>query len=369
MNKKKILHIQVLPKLSGVQKISLEILKNLSNDSYEKWILFSKSTDKGDQEECINKFKDAGVNVLLSSKLKREISFKDFLAMYEIYKLCKKEQFDIVHTHSTKPGFIGRIAAWFAKTPYIIHTVHGISFHKFTKFPLKQFYWSCEMFSSIFCDKIISVNKYYLKYFRWFKNKTFTIYNGLDFSRFLQVNNNIDKSEVKILFVGRLDFQKDPLSLLQAANIVCKKLSNVSFTIVGDGEKYKECENYIINNDLTNQIKLEGWKNNVEDYYATHDIFAMSSIYESFGLIFLEAGFYNLPVVATNVEGIPEVILNGKTGFLSNPKDFSSMASNIINLIENYNMRKEMGKEAKKRVLTLFNSKQMIDSYIKFYEY
>ncbi|MEG2761132.1 MAG: hypothetical protein RR921_07355, partial [Mucinivorans sp.] len=89
---KKILHIQVLPKLSGVQKISLEIFKALPCDEFEKWVLFSDSTEDGDQQACIDAFRATGAKVVLSSRLKRAIGFSDIGAMREIYKLCKAEK-------------------------------------------------------------------------------------------------------------------------------------------------------------------------------------------------------------------------------------------------------------------------------------
>jgi hypothetical protein len=180
---KKILHIQVLPKLSGVQRISLEILKNLPNAEYEKYVLFSNDTvDENLKTQCVEAFQKEGVKVLFSKYMYRKIGLKDIFTFFEIYKLCRQEQFDIVHTNSTKPGIIGRIPAKLAHVPLVIHTVHGLAFHKFIKFPKWQFYWFCEMFASFFCDKIVLVNKYYAQYFKLFKAKLITIYNGSDFS-------------------------------------------------------------------------------------------------------------------------------------------------------------------------------------------
>lgn len=236
---KKILHIQVLPKLSGAQKVSLEILKSLPAD-YDKYILFSDTSNCSDKTDCQEQFEKTGAKVLFMKELKREISLSDITACIKIYRLCRKEKFDIVHTNSTKPGIIGRIAATLARVPLIVHTVHGLAFHRFLKFPKWQFYWLCEMFASMFCDKIILVNQYYMKYFKWFRKKTCVLYNGMDYS--LLPVYPIPHFDVKVLFVGRLDSQKDPISILKAAQIVCKRRPDTTFTLVGDGEKRAECE-------------------------------------------------------------------------------------------------------------------------------
>ena len=363
----KILHIQVLPKLAGVQKISLEILKSLPPE-IEKYILFADTLDCGDKEKCIEQFSKAGVKVLFSKNLKREINLKDFKVIIEIYRLCKKERFDIVHTNSTKPGIVGRIAASLAQVPLVIHTVHGLSFHKFVKFPKWQFYWACEMFASLFCHKIVLVNKYYAKYFKWFRKKTITIYNGIDFTSMplLQKQENI-ASSIRILFVGRLDTQKNPICLLQAAKIVCSRYPNAIFTLVGDGEFYNECQNFITTHNLQNNIKLAGWQTNVTPYYSNNDIFVSSSIYEAFGLTFLEAGYYGLPIVATNVEGIPEVVKDGITGLLCNPNDYITLANNIIKLISNKALQIQLGNSGKERCEQLFSANRMTATYKKLY--
>ncbi len=366
----KILHIQVLPKLSGVQKVSLEIFKKLNDDKYDKYILFSDSLDCGDRTECIKEFEETGAKVLFSKHLKREISISDFPALIELFKLCKREKFDIVHTNSTKPGIIGRIAAYLAGVPLVVHTIHGLSFHKFVKFPLWQFYWACEMFASIFCHKIVIVNKYYTKYFKWFKNKTCTIYNGVDYSKFPATSTGDlakKKGRIDILFVGRLDKPKNPLQLLEAARRLHPTHPNAHFCFVGDGEYMGQCRNFISDNNLEDCASLEGWRTNVYDYYRRSDIFAVPSIYEAFGIMFLEAGYYKLPVCSTTAEGIPEVVINNTTGLLSEPNDDDAFTKNLALLIDNAKLRKQMGSSGYIHVTKCFDSSRMVKEYLKIY--
>lgn len=365
---KKILHIQVLPKLSGVQKVSLNILKSLPAE-YDKYILFGDLLDSGDKADCIKQFEKVGVKVLLLSELKREICWNDIHAFWKIFKLCKKEKFDIVHTNSTKPGIIGRIAATLAGVPLVVHTVHGLAFHQFMKFPRWHFYWLCEMCASLFCDKIILVNQYYSKYFKWCRKKICTIYNGIDFSELpTPVPKVRDYHPLKILFVGRLDEQKDPFTMLKAFQIVCEKYPKTTFTLVGDGKLYSDCKDFIQSQGLQDKVNLVGWQQKVSNYYLSHDIFVMSSIYEAFGLVFLDAGYYNLPSVATDVEGIPEVVKDKKTGLLSHPYDHIALAQNVIYLIEHADKRIELGKNAHKYVTLNFNLNRMESRYLQIYE-
>lgn len=367
--KKKILHIQVLPMLAGVQKISLDILSNLSDEEYEKWILFSDDMDEDTKKNCEQAFKKNNVKVIFSKKIHREICFSDIAALIEIYRLCRNEKFDIVHTNSSKPGIIGRIAAFCARVPLVVHTVHGLAFHDFVKFPVWQFYWLCEMIASLFCHKIVLVNQYYLKYFKCFKHKTTTIYNAIQYESLPENNiNTRGNTPLKVLYVGRLDTQKDPITMLRAAQIVIDKFPNCFFTIVGGGERYCECEKYVEENSLSGKIDLVGWQNDVSSYYASHNVFISSSIYEAFGLVFLEAGFYQMPVVATNVEGIPEVVKDGYTGLLFNPKDYNKFAEFILKLLTDEDMRIKYGENAKQWVTTNFTIDKMVKLYIELYD-
>ena len=367
---KKILHIQVLPKLSGVQNISYEILKGLPIDEYEKFILFSSEGTTGDKEFLEKKFESIGVKVLYSDNLIRELDTKkDFLAYKEIKALCKKEKFDIVHTNSSKPGVIGRIAAFTAGVPLVVHTVHGLAFHKFVKFPKWQFYYLCEMFASLFCHKIVLVNKFYASYFRLFKRKVSTIYNAIDYKKFEGIQKcPKNDGKIRVLFVGRLDPPKNSLGLLRAAKLVIEQNSNVIFTLVGDGEFMPDCKKFIEDNNLKSNVVLAGWQNNPGTFYAESDIFAASSIYEAFGLMFLEAGYFHLPICATNVEGVPEVVADGVSGFLSEPNDDKSLAENLLKLCNDEKLRLKMGDESFKRATEVFNIQNMVLGYRKVYE-
>jgi len=357
--------------MAGAQRISFEILKSLPDRDFEKFVLFGTEITGEKRLECQRLFESVGVKVIYSSKLKRTIGLSDIGALYFIYKLCKRFHFDIVHTHSTKPGIIGRIGATLARVPYVMHTVHGLAFHKFLKFPQWQFYWLCEMFASCFCDRIILVNKYYSRYFKWFKSKTSTIYNGVDLSKYLtdgkKLEEGLDNKDVKILFVGRLDAQKDPLTLLKATRIVISQTENVQFTIVGNGTLFETCQRFIRDNNIESRVALANWHEDMLPFYRDHDILVSTSIYESFGLVFVEAGCNCLPTVATNVEGIPEVVKDGETGLLTDARNYEGIANHLLYLVRNSQARKTMGINAYNWVTSTFSAERMANEYLDVY--
>jgi glycosyltransferase involved in cell wall biosynthesis len=350
-----------------VQKISLEILQKLGDD-YEKYIIFSSETCTGNMTETIQSFENAGVTVIFVNSLIRELNLKkDLRALKQIYKICKEYKFDIVHTHSSKTGVLGRIAATLAGVPNVVHTVHGVSFTKFTP----KFKWICyylyEMFASLFCDKIILVNEYYKKYFKYCKKKVQTIYNAIDYTKLSQPKVERDDNIIELLFVGRLDRQKDPLTMLMAFREVEKIHKNIRLTIVGDGDLTQSCQKFITESKLDDKVTFAGWQNDTAKFYANADIFVSSSIYEAFGLTFLEAGYFRLPVVATNVEGIPEIVLDKKTGLLSEPRDYKAMARNIRKLCGDVKRRKKLGDNGYSYVTSAFSLDKMVSAYEEVY--
>jgi glycosyltransferase involved in cell wall biosynthesis len=114
-------------------------------------------------------------------------------------------------------------------------------------------------------------------------------------------------------------------------------------------------------------VNFAGWQNSLSDYYQAADIFISSSIYEAFGLTFLEAGYHKLPIISTNVEGIPEVVLNEKTGLLCNPRDYNVMSENIIRLSNDSQLRSLLGKNGYKYVTKKFSVSDMVSKYEAVY--
>ena len=370
MEKIKLVHVQVLPILTGAQKISLNIFRNLDPERYDMYLICAPESLEYEynNNSLIIEAKKLSVTVIILQSLKREIGLHDFKTFCHLIKIFKKHRFDVIHTHTSKTGFLGRIAAKLTGCKKVIHTVHGISFHKFEKIHKRYFYIFLEIIAGLFCDKFILVNRYYKRKF-WFipKRKIMTIYNGIDFS---ELRQKIERSDdiTRLIFIGRLDKQKSPLDFVKAVEIVIKSYENVEANIVGTGEYYSELMRYIRDNNLLKKVKLLGWRTDVPELLAKSDILCTTSIYEAFGLVFCEAGYTGLPSVATNVEGIPEVVVNNKTGILVPPKQPILFAEAIIKLIKNRKLAYEMGKSAKIYVYRNFGLSNMIERYKELYE-
>ncbi|ECI3445885.1 glycosyltransferase family 1 protein, partial [Salmonella enterica subsp. houtenae] len=283
---------------------------------------------------------------------------------------------DIVHTNSTKPGILARIAARMSGVKKIVHTVHGISFYKGQNVIKRLVYWAIECAALQFGDINVCVNNYYLKYYKnFFWKKNISIFNGYDFSELLLYtnSNNVRFSNKKdnvfsFLFVGRLDMQKDPITLIKAFSILASKYPYIILDIVGDGELMEASKELACELGVKDIVKFHGWVKKPYSYFYNCDAFVCPSLYEAFGFIFVEAAYFRKPIIATNVEGIPEVVLNNKMGFLVNPSNYLALAEKMEILVNSRSLCKVMGDFGSRYVIENFGIQKCVKAYQSIYD-
>ena len=361
----KIAHVQVVPHLSGAQQVSLDILSSLNNSDNELFIICGELQDFS--ADFIDKFNKIGVKIIEVPLLKRELGRHDFYAFINLYQIFKKNKFDIIHTNSTKPAILARVAARLAGCNKIIHTVHGIAFHEYVPLSKRLLFYFVELFSLYFGHIQTSVNTFYTKYYPLVNTKI--IYNGVDFSNLYPSKNLIEKDKIHFAFFGRLDEQKNPLDFIKAINFLKNEgflNSRLSFSIAGDGELKNQCEQLIYEYNLQDDIKLLGWINDKSAFLNTVDVLCQPSKWEAFGLVFVEAAFFGIPSIATKVEGIPEVVLDGITGLLCD-NNAVSLKNCMVKLIENSELIVQLGQNARSRALDNFSKQKMVEQYTKIY--
>jgi len=191
------------------------------------------------------------------------------------------------------------------------------------------------------------------------KNKIEVIPNGVDLNVFtpnisgqeIRQKYQIDDNESILLFVGRLTFYKGVEYVLQALSIIKKKINNVRLIIVGKGYLEKQLKALCASLGIEKSVIFAGRvsDNMLPKYYAAADVFVLpsTSIAEGFGIVLLEAMASGKPVVASNVGGIPEVIIDGSSGILVPPRETKDLAESVIHLLSNPAMSRAMGHEGR----------------------
>ncbi len=331
---------------------------------------------------------------IIIPEMKREINFKeDKIAYKKLKKLIKEFQPDIVHTHASKAGFLGRRAAYKCNVPIIIHTFHGHVFHSYFGKAKTAFYKNIERYLAKKSTAIIAISdiqKHELvnEYNICKSNKVKVIPLGFDLSRFQENRLEkradfrkkylLDEDEIAIGIVGRLVPIKNHTLFIDAINQILPKTSKkIRVFIIGDGEEkenlVKHCEEKKL--DFTEftvsprkaTITFTSWIKNVDWANAGLDIVALSSLNEGTPVSLIEAQASNKPIVTTNVGGVENVVLKNKTGFIVESNNLAAFSKALLTLIEDEKLRIEMGLKGWEHVKDKFHYTRLVKDMERFF--
>ncbi len=374
----KIAHIQLLPLLSGVQRVCLDELIRLDPRTFDRYLICK---EEGPLTIEAQKY---GIKCLFVKSLVREISLKnDFKALWYLWKLIKQHNFDIVHTHSSKTGVLGRVAAWLGSTKLIVHTVHGFSFPAAKNKLQKLLFYLMEKIGSLCGDVIICLHEDDAKIaqtiLRTGKDKIFIISNGVDTEKFRPYAKNdkelcrrniynICDDDIIIGMIGRLWPQKKPLCLLKAISQLIKSNKKIKCVFIGDGELYGEMADFINDNALHDSVQLLGWRNDTPILLNAMDIFVLPSLWEGMPLAILEAKSCGLPCVVSNIQGNRNIINGVDNGLLFDLNlNWHDLHDKLKLLIEDSRLRTILGKNSRLDVMINHNISSRIKKIEKLY--
>ena len=376
MSKKiKLLHVITHLPIGGAQDNTLYTVELLNKDKYDISLSCNLNGELVSRAKKVKNLKLYDV-----PNLRREVSIiNDIRAFLYLYKLIKKENFTIIHTHSSKAGFLGRIAAMLNKTPIVIHTIHGFAFHDYMNSFKKNIFIYLEKLSAKWTHGLVTVSNLNKKKVVDLGiapiEKLKNIYSGIDLTLFINEKNdqfrkelNLDSNHLLLGSVGRLSNQKDPITMIEAFCIVIKRFPNAHLTLVGEGELRDEILIKINQLQLNGRVHLTGNKNDPWKIYHSLDLFIMSSIYEGLGRSITEALSCGVPVVCTNVEGVPEIVRDNETGILVPPKDPDALAAGIISSLNDMDNARRMAEEGRKFVNENFDVNKMVDDIDSLYD-
>ncbi|HLD83112.1 MAG TPA: glycosyltransferase family 4 protein [Candidatus Omnitrophota bacterium] len=348
-----LLYVITKLELGGAQKQLLSLLALLDKERFRPFLFTAQEGLLISEAQTIS-----GLILKKSSWLERPINpFKDFLALIEIYRFIKKNKIDLVHTHSSKAGILGRFAARLAKVKLIIHTVHGWSFNDYQPRLIRRLFICLERITTKFSHKIIVVSNY---------DKQKGLSNGIgEEEKYRLIRYGIDADAFNIKDSGiRSEFglspqeplvgmiacfkpQKAPLDFIKLASLVSQSLPKVKFLLVGDGILRPQVENLIKKFNLQGKVILSGWRRDIPQILSAMDVFVLTSLWEGLPISVLEAMAAAKPVAATDTGGIAEVIIEAKTGFLAAPGDMPKLSERLICLLQDENLRKLIAKNAR----------------------
>jgi glycosyltransferase involved in cell wall biosynthesis len=357
----------------GAQRNTLLTLKGLVRDRYEAELVC------GQGRRLIKEARAIGIPVHVVPDLIRQIHpLKDCRALFMLNKLFRSRDYYIVHTHSSKGGFLGRLAAWLAQVPVIVHTVHGVPCEM--NGDLKsRLYVGMERVVGGVTDRLICVGKDLCREVAEWRivpnEKLVTIYSGIDFSSYvmqrpaLAVKRELGVEEAWPIVgcVGRLSEQKAQHYLVEATALLKDKYPKIRLLLVGEGELRAILEKRIQALGLATHVLLLGQRDDIADLLHIFDIYAMSSRWEGVGRALTEAMHCSLPIVATAVNGVRELIVHEKTGLCVPSHDPAALAAAIDRLARDPQLAKRLGLNAQRKAKDLMDSEQMIMAIEELY--
>jgi glycosyltransferase involved in cell wall biosynthesis len=362
----RICHVQVLPLMTGAQRAMLEIFRHVDRSRYELHVACQHPGPMSDELARL------GIACHFVPSLRRPIHpWHDSRAARELERLFKQRRFDLVHTHTSKPGILARLAARRAGVPWVIHHVHTFAFHDHTPWLGRQLYPRLEKWAGRYCDLVLFVNheerELAVRQKLLPAAKCLTIHNGIDLSLYNDAQRGqsrdafrqrygIADDESLILFMGRLDDQKQPMILPAIAQALLVRAGGKRWRLViaGAGPWEKPLQAACAELQASGRVVFAGWQSEPHHAFHAADLLVQPSLWEGLPLTLVEAHAAGLPVVASNIRGHREVITR-QTGVLCAPQNPASYADALAALVANQLQRARMGQAAKARAREAFD--------------
>lgn len=357
---------------------------------YKTKLIAGKKLDSEAASEYI--LDDYNIDYYIVKNMNRSLNpIKDLKAFIEIRKIINEYKPDIVHTHASKSGALGRLAAISMKVPIIVHTFHGHVFHSYFGKLKTYFYIIIERFLAKRSSSIIAISNIQKKELsEHFKicasEKISVIPLGFDLEKF-QHNNfderllfrkefNVHDNEIAIGIVGRLTSIKNHTLFIRSIHNLIPEINNkIKVFIVGDGEDKdklislsKELNLSVSTCSKKNNaalIHFTSWRSDMAAVYAGLDIVALTSLNEGTPVTLIEAQASSKPIVSTDVGGVRDILVEGKTGLISESQNMDGFIKNLKELIENKELRLSMGAAGYENVSEKFSYTRLV-SDVKF---
>jgi glycosyltransferase involved in cell wall biosynthesis len=310
--------------------------------------------------------RERGITVRVLPSLRKQLSpTGDAMAFAELAFVLKRAKPDIIAVHTAKASFLGRIAASMVRVPSV-STPHGWSILDRRTGKRSQVFLTLERLAGRFGTKVIAVCDYERHLAKTSQivhaEKLAVVHNGIPDTGLI---SDPMLEPVTIVMVARFDPPKDHATLLQAlAQLASYRWS---LRLVGAGTLLPSARAMAASLGIAHRVEFLGERADVGHLLCESQIFALSSRLESFPISILEAMRAGLPVVASAVGGIPEAVLNKKTGFLVPPADPDALACSLRTLFENASLRAEMGRRARARYLERFTADRMVSETLRVY--
>lgn len=358
--------------LGGAQKVALELADGLDKTKFNVHLICGAGGMLDSEAKRIK-----GINLFFMAELIHPIHILfDLIAFARLKAYFEKNSIDIVHTHSSKAGLLGRLAAALAKNrPVVFHTVHGFPFHEYQN-PFARFvYAQLERFAARYTDRLIAVGGDVAAYGAangvGLREKYTVIRAAVDIKLFKRAKTNrglylaslgLAPRVFTVGMIGNLKKQKNPRGFIETARLALKSGVKLQFVFAGGGSQMEDIRELLAKYKMADRVKFIGWINEPEKFMKSIDLFLLTSLWEGLPCTLVQAAAAGIPSVASNIGGNSEFIKLASSGAVYPPLDYPAAAAEVL---------KAAGKKTKLRiktgVLRQFDTAYMVKAHEKEY--
>ena len=378
----RVLHIITRMIVGGAQENTLLSVVGLdAMPEYEVTLI--SGIDKGREGELLSQARDT-THLIVVPEMGRSINpFSDAAAFWKLYRLIKEGRYHIVHTHSSKAGVLGRLAAKMAGTPLIVHTLHSLVFHDYqNRFvnrtwrlikkalaPMTDFFISV---SEVISEKAIAAGIAPAEKFR-------TIYSGMELDWFL--NAKFDAAKIREEFgipldapvvgkIARLFPLKGHDQLMDAAPEIVRRVPNVRFFLIGDGMLLEHLQQRAREYGILNNFVFAGLidRTRIPEMISAMDVVVHTSLREGLARVLPQSLAMGKPCVSFDIDGAREVVIDDKTGYLVDAFDSETLADRVATLLNDAEMRQRFGENGRRHVDPNFRAEKMVADISDVYQ-
>jgi glycosyltransferase involved in cell wall biosynthesis len=308
----------------------------------------------------------------------------DLVALIRMTRIIRRGRYHIVHTHTAKAGFLGRIAARLAGAPHVVHTLHGVTFHEHIHPAVRTFYVVLERIAARLCDVMITVGedvkRKYLAEAVGRSEQYVTIPSGMDTRPFREALDpargriparaelGLAEDDVVVGMVSRLEPRKGWGYFLDAVARLAPDFPHLRALVVGEGSQRRELEAAAARLGIADRVVFAGYRADVARAMSALDVGVLTSLWEGLPRVLVQYALLEKPVVTFAVEGAHEVVDDGRTGFVVPLRDLDALVDRLRPLVAGAALRAELGRRSRERVEGRWDVEIMVDRIRRVYD-
>lgn len=365
-NKLNVLFIITKSEIGGAQTHLMEVVRYMHRAGHDVSVI------TGTTGWLTNELSAISIDYEILPDLVREINLaKDIKTINYICRILENKHPDIIHCHSSKAGIVGRIAGAIKNVPAVF-TAHGWAFTSGVSPAKRIIYAAIEHMMLGITKRVICVSEFDRQLAkRWFVhnyNKIVTVHNGIADKKFSSSTVREYSLPLKLVSVARFSHQKNNMELIREVEQINKLYSgSLQLNMVGDGPLLSEAQAYVTSHKLENEVHFLGSRTDVDDILNQNDIFCLISNYEGLPISIIEAMRAGMPIIASDVGGVNELVQDGVNGFLIPRGNIFELVEKLKYILDHKELIKFMGEASRKIYEEEYTADRMNQKIISVY--